>query len=113
MKRYERMTKEEIVEFAGNCHTRGCEGCPALDVDGLFGTCMKKYLEQEIQMVPRYSTIKSDEDMEKVVEGYKSFCDSRNECGNCKIYAKRNDAMTYMCFVEYLKEQIETEEEEK
>lgn len=109
MKRYERMTKEEIIEAFKE--TDWCDNCRFTNKSSRNVNCcdvMANYLNEEIKMkiVPRWQTIKSDEDLEKMREDFCSSVCSQRPCGNCSYAARLVGA----CFANYLLEEIEVEE---
>lgn len=67
MKRYEKMSKEEIIEVLLN---RECNKCKADKYcDAIYGSCqltMKEWLNEEIEIKPRWATIKSNEEWEDI-----------------------------------------------
>ena len=90
MKRYEQMTKEEIVELVTKCGRRPCAECPAKcsfmeNKDELDG--ITHYLTAEIQMIPRWQTIKTQEDIEAIQAAFRKMCDSQG-CESCKYFEK-------------------------
>lgn len=112
MKRYERMTKEEIIEafksteWCNTCMFRNSKNeCTREDK----GCCeaMRDYLNEEIKLktVSRWQVIKSDEDMKKMQQDFREMC-RKHKCDDC-FYA--GDGIT-ACFVNYLLEKNEVEE---
>lgn len=113
MKRYERMSKEEIIEFYRK--TKDCKNCPFVNKSGGCDspvTCvfaLSDYLMQPIKKkVHRYELVKSPEDVDKAYSEFNAFCYVNKQCGSCKFvhFNKRS-----MCFAQYLKEEIEVEYE--
>ena len=67
MKRYETMSKEEIVDFFSNCMRGNCENCAGVERP-LEGTtprsnCAIGYLNEEVVMVPRFQTIQNKQQL--------------------------------------------------
>ena len=102
MKRYERMSKEEIIEYIRSSYTSS-ENPGGITSGKLFA----HYLEQEIQMVPRYTLIKNDEDMDRVTKEIGKVCD-RIGCDECRFVGTPGGILG--CFAAYLKEQVEVTE---
>ena len=103
MKRYERMSKEEIIEYIRSSYTSS-ENPGGITSGKLFA----HYLEQEIQIVPRYMLIKTDEDVDRTANAFARFCDDR-DCDNCKFCKTYGGIVA--CFTAYLKDLVEVEEE--
>lgn len=112
MKRYERMTKENIIDlFKGidDCCTcmfsNSKNECTLRDKDCCEG--IRDYLNEEIKLktVSRWQAIKSDEDLKKMGAEFNIMC-SKESCDTCEYNNER------ICFVGYLLEKIEVEETE-
>lgn len=111
MKRYERMSKEAIIEIFKT--TNECSTCRFRD--SVTRTCttgkdccdaMADYLKEEIKIktVPRWQVIKSNENLVEMREDFRAMCNTR-KCGDCFCGSGKAD-----CFVKYLVEEIEVEE---
>lgn len=98
-KRYERMSREEII-----IELSKLDSSPACNA--LLNWLTK---EVKIKKVHRYELIKSPEDLDKLSEEWKDYCDPRH-CANCKYLIEHANGGSSMCFAEYLKEEIEVEE---
>lgn len=111
MKRYERMTKEDIISLFG-CP---CEDCPLYKSRCGTKPCetlKKEWLKEEIKTkkVHRYDLIKSPEDIDRIhKEMYSACAKNGNMCKECAYYDK-NDYSSASCFRNFLKEEIEVEE---
>ena len=71
MKRHEKMTKEEIIAFTLN---KQCSKCEAYEYcSSTHGNCeenMQKWLNVEIKTKPRWATIKSNDDVDKLLDEF-------------------------------------------
>lgn len=115
-KRYERMSKEEVVEVikkAGGA----CSGCAVPKkfcsrASGDLGCAgiVYQWLNENIKskMIHRYELIKADGDLDRIREEWYSKCGDTDDCSKCKYYARPHS--TTVCFANYLKEEIEVEE---
>ena len=110
MKRCERMSKEDIVNLVFDS---GCNNCPVKNrcgseyyADMDCNTIIKEWLNEEITLKPRFTTIKTSEEMAECVRHFwEAIC--CGECDTCKykpINADYDD-----CIVRYLCEEIEVE----
>lgn len=116
MKRYEKMSKEEVVEVlrkaGGACsecavpkkfcsRSRGVLGCAGI---------VYQWLNEDIKTkrIHRYELIKSPEDVDRFSFEHDKMCKS-HLCKECNLF--KNDDVNADCFAEYLKEEIEVEEE--
>lgn len=108
MKRYERMSKEDIMSVYKT--TDHCCGCKLQDSsyckNRTTGCCeiMTDYLNEEIKVVPRWQTIKSDEDCQRIWEEHSDWC-ANHKCDRCVYRSSQGP-----CFVNYLIGKIEVEE---
>lgn len=119
MKRYERMTKEEIISAYNSVPNGGCGECHARnwcnDITKKH-TCVEtitEWLNKEIKRkkVHRYELIKSPEDIDRLHnEMYSACAENGNKCKECPYYDK-NDYSSASCFRNFLKEEIEVEYE--
>ena len=74
MKRYEKMSKEEIINFMGQEVTcRDCKASSFCIGRKVCQVCFKEYLNQEIETKPRWATIKSNEDLDCMYEEWKTY----------------------------------------
>lgn len=110
MKRYERMTKEEILDtFLVNCPDCVLRGIKCReDTCELTKVC---YLKEEIKtkIVHRYELIKSPEDLEKFRSDWMFMCGNNSDCDKCKYCHAANVSLG--CFCAFLNEEIEVEDE--
>lgn len=112
MKRYERMTKEDIISAYNSVY---CDKCLAKNwCNGIKRkfTCretLTEWLNHEIEIkkVHRYELIKSPEDVSKAYSEFDAFCYGGKRCESCKFVYFNNRTR---CFVQYLNEEIEVEE---
>ena len=110
MKRYEKMSKEEIVELVVKVGKVFCDQCPIkgdcerLDRDN----CSSKlalYLQEKVITKPRFVTFKSAEElMNAYIEHEKKYCYNMC-CDDCKY----NHADSRSCVLHWFCEEIETE----
>lgn len=120
-KRYERMSKEDLISFLYGVKEHKCgDGC-VMDKQCTTAeeyytphSCTERvalYLLEEIKTkkVHRYELIKAPEDLDKLSEEWKEYCDPRY-CVDCKYLGWHANGGSSMCFAEYLKEEIEVEE---
>lgn len=117
MKRYERMSREEIISVynsvlngdCGECHARNW--CNDITTKFTCAELMAEWMNKEIKMkkAHRYELIKSPEDVDKLQKEFKCACDNSG-CRRCKYY-NDNEVTTASCFVNFLKEEIEVEDE--
>lgn len=113
MKRYERMSKEDIIKAYDSIHL-GCEKCQARGIEfcgNVDCVCaIEKWLSEEIviKKVPRFQAIKTVEEMKAEGKKLIEFCHGRR-CGECRIH---KDAIITgnNCFALWLCEEIEVEE---
>ena len=98
MRRYEKMSNEELYGFLKHIFSGGCLDCPALSLRPVMetcGTCARRYLEQEIA-VPRWKTVKSQSDMEFVMNEFADFCKCHSSAPHlckqdCPYYESEED----------------------
>lgn len=121
MKRYERMSKEEINNAYYSCTTSNCSKCIANKYcnDTIERvTCVERvydWLQKEIKMkkVHRYELIKSPEDVDKILKEHGDVCAAFDgSCRECK-YNKPYYCTSSHCFANFLKEEIEIEVEDE
>ena len=113
MKRYETMSKEEILEFVAGCVDTNCQDCPANTAgDMLSAQCVAKYLTEEVPeplMVRRYQNIRCKQDLTEGRRIVSQRCESM-VCKDCKHFKQ------YTCqtlhFIDYLCE-LEPEREKE
>lgn len=117
MKRYETMSKEEILDFVIKCFARDCAGdckdCPANTSNGVWrGPCAVAYLNEEVPeplMVRRYQNICCKQDLMEMRRTVIQRCASM-DCKDCKLYTTPN--CTTHLFIDYLCE-LEPEREKE
>ena len=91
MKRYEKMSKEEIIEFLTNHICGNCKAYEYCKITNEYCEVVRKnWLNEEIEMKPRWATIQSNEDLDSL---FKEFVDTTT--------------MPYSAFVSWLKEEVE------
>lgn len=97
MKRYEKMTKEEIMKFISVC--ADCKDCvvPNEECKKHIHCCINKihYLNEETKLVPRIKKINSVEELEEAYNNFVVNCyesASRIKCENFKKYLKEEVA---------------------
>ena len=113
MKRYETMTKEEILAFFEHCKIGRCENCAGKETPGVLRmVCACAYLQEEVPeplMVRRYQNICCKQDLDEALEHVRQECDDTN-CSVCK-YCRVRHCMTRR-FIDYLCE-LEPEREKE
>ena len=115
MKRYETMSKEEIMNFFWNCEERNCDHCVAEPPSEAIikGTvCAYMYLYEDMPeplMVRRYQNICCKQDLDEALGHVRQECDDTN-CSVCK-YCRVRHCMTRR-FIDYLCE-LEPEREKE
>lgn len=89
MKRYEKMSKEEIMKQY-ECHKTGCATCLVYKYKGITYDCteciteISKLLNEEIEMIPKAYTFKTAEEAHKA---YIELCSlDCNKCGYSFIH---------------------------
>lgn len=110
MKRYETMSKEELLEII--CYDDSCERCPLhskgedCKPNGAFcGEAIRNYLEEEAD--PRIAKINSIEELKEAYINFKNRCE-KVSCTTCEY--SREKTLQYPgwgCFVNYLMGQDE------
>lgn len=120
MKRYERMTKEEIIDFVclGNWTCDRCgvkkEYCDRSE-SGKCNEIVRNWLNDEvtIKKVPRFILIKTQEDLERAFQEFDYHC-RKIKCTDCKYSNYSNGMATttnwHSCYQRYLAEEVEVEE---
>lgn len=122
MKRYECYTPEELVNLVMECiNKESMTNCFVPDEWAKrkcsnFSNCkdcFKYYLEEEVELVPRYSLIKQDSDLDLYHKEWELYCDNRDDCTDCPYIAKKTGFEPYdiSCFINYLKEGVYRNEE--
>lgn len=98
MKRYELMSKEQIMKEYG---------------DGGQNGELAFWLQSEVHCknAPRYESIKSPSDLDKMVAYMFDFCNNIDTCKHCKYQKAHESGELIDCFIEYLKEEIEVPDE--
>ena len=103
MKRYEKMTKEDIVKMIFEC-ADGLSDYGETPVAECIRTLGNSLME-EVEMRPRFTLIHTEEDMRDALKNFKTMCRMKTECKDCK-YAGINESLAE-CFCAYLLEDIE------
>lgn len=115
MKRYEKMSKEEMVDFIRGI--KKCSDCPLGNTVG-NGFCQKlpdwclqtvgAYLNEEIELVTRVETINTKEELVEAKNELDKHCKERfgtiDGCRKCEYY---NEDELQGCFINYLAEEVE------
>lgn len=106
MKRYDLMSKEEIIDF----NSKDCEDCP-LRNKCYPGKCKEEkanYLNEEVN-IKRWELIKSTEDIEKLYLEWRHMCEHHFGynfgCSECSL---NNNSTISACFAKYLMEEVTT-----
>lgn len=102
MKRYEKMTKKEIIDFFAT----DCGMCDLSSNCARNMSCeeiKKEWLNEEIKTVPLITTINSVEKLREAAEDHKNHCRIQGECKGCDYFSdfSRN------CFARYLEQEVE------
>lgn len=85
MKRYETLSKEEIIEIYSNTD---CNKCDLINMC-CFKNCMPTknfYLNQEVNAVSRFSLIKSEDELRKSYNDFSTLCKLSESCNSCDFY---------------------------
>lgn len=102
MKRYEKMTKEDIVKMIFEC------------ADGLYGhnapvaECIRTLgngLMEEVEMRPRFTLIHTKEDMHDAFKNFETMCGMKKMCEDCKYNCSLGSSAD--CFYAYLLDEVE------
>lgn len=106
MKRYETMSKEEIIDFVAACGvTRDCGNCPSNSPDDMWsGPCAAAYLQEEVPeplMVRRYQNICCKQDLTDMYDVVLKRC-GEQQCRTC-AYESTTNCLTHW-FIDYLGE---------
>lgn len=125
MKRYDNMTKAQIIDLLVSVSISGCSVCPMRNTicqsnnpDGLE-PCMKtvqNWLFKDVNMVTRASTLKTAEDVKKARQLHSEICDKQYKdtktlakpCETCE-YGKAKHSGYETCYDLFLSELIEVE----
>lgn len=108
MKRYETMSKEEIIDFVAACGvTRDCGNCPSNSPDDMWsGPCAAAYLQEEVPeplMVRRYQNICCKQDLDEAFEVVRARCVER-PCNGCAfedvVFCTQHLFIKYLCELE-------------
>ena len=123
MKRYEKMSKEEIIGFLEKA--RDCDSCPLSNEErngngyceeSGFKDCAKasfSFLTQKIDIkkVPRITTIRTKEELSEARKQFVKICRNQMFPGGCQGCPYLSD--TGYCFDSFLLEEIEVEDNDK
>lgn len=121
MKRFEKMgmSTEDALKWVGECATRNCRECPAYKTQK-FGDaatkCACRYLlsdAPEPPKIPRWKTAQTQEDFDRLLDGFKKFCKG-TDCKDCKYYKiwRPNENNNVNCHHAYLTELVDAPESE-
>lgn len=102
MKRYELMSKEEIM-LVLNGWRGGCDHCPMAGDEYMChnNTCLEdavEYLNEELDLVPRVALINTKEELLEAIKQCREIC-NETTCDDCPGIIH--------CFVSYLAEEVE------
>jgi len=108
MKRYETMSKEEIMEFFEHCKIGRCENCAGKETPGVLRmVCACAYLQEEVPeplMVRRYQNICCKQDLTEMLEVIQARCMEETCCGcgyhGSEISCKASWFIDYLCELE-------------
>ena len=103
MKRFEKMSKEEIMEFITKCNTCDCKNCPGANRGTRMG-CLINYLNAKVTLKKRWQTITSNEDVVRLHSEFESFCGNRISCVGCPYKGESSDSD---CYDSFLCEEVE------
>lgn len=92
MKRYENMSKEEIMLLFDNCGSYGA-----------LRDAMKFLYEQ---LTPRIAHVRCPQDLDVEFERFKEICLGVGACKKCHYNKHLDGIPQWRCFCEYLKEEI-------
>lgn len=114
MKRYERMAKEEIIDFVclGNWTCDRCgvkkEYCDRSE-SGKCNEIVRNWLNEEvtIKKVPRFALIKTQEDLNIIFKEYSEHC-RVTSCSKCEYSGTTSGWIP--CTQRYLADEVEVEE---
>ena len=107
MKRYETMSKEEILAFVAGCDKRQCKVCPAENINNMCtGPCAAAYLNEEVPeplMVRRYQNICCKQDLDEAFDVIHARCVER-PCDGCAfedvVHCTQHLFINYLCELE-------------
>lgn len=107
MKRYETMSKEEIMDFYINCQNRDCKDCVKEQrTSHAITKCATDYLNEEVPeplMVRRYQNICCKQDMTEMLEVIRARCVEQT-CNGCAFgsmsHCATNRFIDYLCELE-------------
>lgn len=113
MKRYEKMSKEEIIEQYKHSYT-GCNQCVVHEIKGMDYNCegcvnaITDVLNEEIETIPRAWTFKTSEEASIAYDKFnREYCGNARGCETCRYIT--NFSHNY-CQLNWLYELIEKEE---
>lgn len=109
MKRYEKFSREEIVNLFTTASVGACGTCDiASRCPRLHPSCvlnMAEFLTKDIEFVPRIAKINTVEELAQVRVEHQRFCNKTDTCLECPYQDDDDD-----CFLKYLAEPIEVTE---
>ena len=102
MKRYEKLTKEEIIALTLERDCTKCQTAEQCDVMSEMSCAevLHEYLMAECP--PRLENVNNKADLEKAVEGFRGYCKER-KCNECEYHM---EADMLDCFKIYLLEEV-------
>ena len=102
MKRYEKMSKEEIIEYFCDKIMTRFGGLTSI----ILTKQANKYLNQEIEIVPRIKTINTKDDLVLAREQFEEFC-NKTDCSECPYWDEKHHYLSNICFTNFLGEEVE------
>lgn len=106
MDRYKKMTNEEIMAALAQCVTSSCGKCPfhKNKISNYAISCFMDHLREEIRIIPRWQTVKTQEDMDRLCAEFEKKCRSTS-CKDCS--APGGKKALNQCYHAYLCELVE------
>lgn len=115
MKRYEKMTKEEVMKLClANCSecelskNNGNTFCSDNYGHGFCKDVKQEWLEKEIQTKSRWELCRTDEDFINMINEARSICNSHALCKDCEFHEKCDGVYTTYV-IAYGTEKVEVE----
>ena len=113
MKRYEKLSGAEIVALMEQCNKAHYDLADCPIGKGNLGVCpddcLLAWLKSDVQLVPRWQTAKTQEDMDRRFDAFGAFC-SHRACNGCKYNQDYNpNKSMFICYHAYLSELVDAE----
>lgn len=115
MKRFEKLTAEQVVDLFDRCRLAQLYGheCPLGKFKGgeahaCEDDCLIEWLRGESEMVYRWQTLRTQEDLDRMFVEAKVICCQNNICDTCRL--KNAGSKFGSCFRAYLSELVEKSE---